>query len=367
MKKELLLLIFFFVAGMSYSQTLNQAANWPNANWTVTGTYTAAGLLSNPTTGAQFKFDDNAVNSGGDNNDIAAESPVINLKPAFDNGEIAVEIQFSISYRIENTETLMVQYYDADASTWVTPNDATAPVNNDTNNDYKSCTMGEDSNAKIVFDVSSFTTNQLQNFRYRFVYNDNDTNGWGFCATSPTITSFKCSTSTNLSVSNLEEYSADLTWSSTNGSDTEWIVEYGIQGFTLGAGTKTQETGLKLITIGNLTPNTSYDFYVQDKCRRSIVSGWAGPFNFTTKVLSIEENSIEGFTLFPNPAKNTLQLDAQEKISEVAVYNILGQQVLLKSPNNKLYNLDISSLNSGLYVLKIKVADKTGSYRLIKE
>ncbi|WP_347174710.1 T9SS type A sorting domain-containing protein [Polaribacter uvawellassae] len=367
MKKKLLSLIFFFVVGMSYSQTLNQPANWPNANWTVTGTFTAAGLLSNPTTGAQFKFDDNAVNSGSDNNDIAAESPVINLKPAFDNGEIAVEIKFNISYRIENTETLMVQYYDADAASWVTPTDATAPVNNDTSNAYKSCTLGEDSNAEIAINISSFTTNQLQNFKYRLVYDDNDTNGWGFCATSPTITSFKCSTSTNLGASNLGEHSADLTWSSTNTSDTEWVVEYGTQGFTLGTGTKTGQTNQKSISIGNLNPNTSYDFYVQDKCKRSIDSDWAGPFNFTTKVLSIEENSIEGFKLFPNPTKNILQLDAQEKIKEIAVYNILGQQVLLKYPDNKLFNLDVSSLNSGLYVLKIKVADKLGSYRLIKE
>jgi hypothetical protein len=367
MVKKLLLLIFLFLVGMSYSQTLNQAANWPNANWTVTGTYTAAGLQANPTSTSQFKFDDNSVNAGADNNDIAAESPIINLKPAFDSGEKAVEIVFQVSYRIEATEILRVQYFDADASSWVTPNEASAPVNNDTGNAYKTCTMGSDSSAEVVIDISSFTTNQLQNFRYRLSYDDNDTNGWGFCVTSPTITSFGCAKSTNLNASNMGQHSADLSWNSTNGSDTEWVVEYGAQGFTLGTGTKTQQTNQKSITIGNLTPNTSYDFYVQDECKRSINSSWAGPFNFSTLVLTIEEKAIDGFKLFPNPAKNILQLDAQDKIDEVTVYNILGQKVLFKEPTGKIYNLDIRSLKAGLYVLKIKVANKLGSYRIVKE
>ena len=66
MKKITLLcaMLLFSIAG--FSQTLNQAASWPNATWTLSGTYDAPSLLSDPTTTANFSYNDDGAGSGGD-------------------------------------------------------------------------------------------------------------------------------------------------------------------------------------------------------------------------------------------------------------------------------------------------------------
>ena len=39
MKKTTLLLIAVFTFSLGYAQVLNENANWPNSNWSLTGTY----------------------------------------------------------------------------------------------------------------------------------------------------------------------------------------------------------------------------------------------------------------------------------------------------------------------------------------
>ena len=58
MKKITLLIVFLLITFVSFSQVLNQPANWPNANWTTSGTFTENGLLNDPTVTDSFAFDD---------------------------------------------------------------------------------------------------------------------------------------------------------------------------------------------------------------------------------------------------------------------------------------------------------------------
>ena len=60
MKKIYFLLFAFLSIGQINSQVLNQNAGWPNAAWTITGSYatTATAFEANPTTTANFAFDD---------------------------------------------------------------------------------------------------------------------------------------------------------------------------------------------------------------------------------------------------------------------------------------------------------------------
>ena len=55
--------------------------------------------------------------------------------------------------------------------------------------------------------------------------------------------------------------------------------------------------------------------------------------------------------VYPNPAENTLYINSKSDISKVAVYNIVGAQV--KQINNVLQNIDVSDLQSGVYMIKL--------------
>ena len=73
--------------------------------------------------------------------------------------------------------------------------------------------------------------------------------------------------------------SATLSWVEM-GDATSWDIEYGNQGFALGSGTMVTAT-TNPFTINNLTPATTYDFYVRANCGGGDESGWRGPVTTT--------------------------------------------------------------------------------------
>ena len=73
------------------------------------------------------------------------------------------------------------------------------------------------------------------------------------------------------------------------------------------------------------------------------------------------------FTYFPNPVKNTLQLNAQSNIQNVSIFNMLGQEVLRTAPNNVNSTVDMSALQTGAYFVKVTINDRTETVRVIKQ
>lgn len=72
--------------------------------------------------------------------------------------------------------------------------------------------------------------------------------------------------------------------------------------------------------------------------------------------------------VFPNPADDRITIDcAEEKGSEVSVYNMLGDLLLQCKLNNHLNDIDISTLPAGMYVMKITGEDFTVLKKLIVE
>jgi len=66
----------------------------------------------------------------------------------------------------------------------------------------------------------------------------------------------------------------------------------------------------------------------------------------------IQENFYD-FKIFPNPAKDILQIDSKRKIKEVSVITELGQTLLKNSITNMPVILNIRSIDNGLYIMKI--------------
>ncbi|SEA17075.1 choice-of-anchor L domain-containing protein [Bizionia paragorgiae] len=89
-----------------------------------------------------------------------------------------------------------------------------------------------------------------------------------------------CASVTQLTSNNLSLTSTEVSWTE-NGTATSWNVEYGIQGFTPGAGTTINSTTNPAVLTG-LTADTHYDFYVQADCGTDGTSIWIGPGSFYT-------------------------------------------------------------------------------------
>jgi len=70
------------------------------------------------------------------------------------------------------------------------------------------------------------------------------------------------------------------------------------------------------------------------------------------EVLSVGDNEITELTLYPNPAKDVVNIVSNNPIDTIEVYDILGKQVRALKNSNKV---DVSNLNSGIYLFRISI------------
>ncbi len=81
--------------------------------------------------------------------------------------------------------------------------------------------------------------------------------------------------------------------------------------------------------------------------------------------LSVEEISTSKTTMYPNPANNVLHFSATEAIEEITIYSVLGQKVKSAAPNATQTTVDVSSLNSGIYIVTTLSNGTATSKRLV--
>jgi subtilisin-like proprotein convertase family protein len=82
--------------------------------------------------------------------------------------------------------------------------------------------------------------------------------------------------------------------------------------------------------------------------------------------LGADDNTIAGFTYYPNPTDGVLNLNSIENIDNVVIYNILGQQVLSQTIEATSAELNVSNLTVGAYIMKVSVNGEIGTYKVIK-
>ncbi|MFD1551632.1 hypothetical protein DNU06_02990 [Putridiphycobacter roseus] len=127
-----------------------------------------------------------------------------------------------------------------------------------------------------------------------------------------------CPTPTGLGVSNITINSADISWN-IDGSTTEWTLEWGAPGFTLGTGTNNTLLSNNAILTG-LSVATEYCYYVKANCGATpdLTSAWAGPYCFTTLAscpspsnLSVANVSFTSATLDWQPGASETSWDVE--------------------------------------------------------
>ena len=86
-----------------------------------------------------------------------------------------------------------------------------------------------------------------------------------------------------------------------------------------------------------------------------------------TETASIDKNNLSNVSLYPSPAQNELTISAENTIQNVTVYNVLGRKVQSFNVNATSKKLDVSSLSTGIYILKYTANNVVGSMKFIKE
>jgi Secretion system C-terminal sorting domain/Right handed beta helix region/Chondroitinase B len=83
-----------------------------------------------------------------------------------------------------------------------------------------------------------------------------------------------------------------------------------------------------------------------------------GAFEYTTVTGILSVNEVKSLQIHPNPAQNYIILEQVAPHVEVALYDVLGRKWLSQKTNDKPLRLDISSLKTGVYWVKIMDKNK---------
>jgi hypothetical protein len=88
--------------------------------------------------------------------------------------------------------------------------------------------------------------------------------------------------------------------------------------------------------------------------------------NGSGSIAGVENLQAVGFNYYPNPIKDKLVMNAMETITDVSLFNMLGQKVKSFKPDKLNAELDLKTLPSGTYFAKIIVNEKMGTIKLVK-
>lgn len=83
-------------------------------------------------------------------------------------------------------------------------------------------------------------------------------------------------------------------------------------------------------------------------------------------ILSTNNFDSQLFSVYPNPVKNVLNIQSNDAVNNVVVYNVLGQNIYSNSPNIVSPTIDMSNFKSGIYFVEVTIGNSTKTVKVVK-
>jgi hypothetical protein len=163
-----------------------------------------------------------------------------------------------------------------------------------------------------------------------------------------------CAVPTGLHATDIENHAITIAWDD-NANVDNWNIQYRVVGSsTLSSATSSTNT----YTITNLNGDTDYEIQVQADCGNGNFSDWSDFITVHTDNVGIEnwlENSI---TLFPNPARDyvDLRVDGDLNVTAMEVYDVYGKlinTVGTAAAMQQPYRINVNGLANGMYFVRV--------------
>jgi hypothetical protein len=82
--------------------------------------------------------------------------------------------------------------------------------------------------------------------------------------------------------------------------------------------------------------------------------------------LGVIDNAIAGFNYYYTPATQNLTLTANNAFTEIAMFNILGQQVISQKLYSTNETVNLASLKTGVYIANVTANGQTATFKIVK-
>lgn len=97
-------------------------------------------------------------------------------------------------------------------------------------------------------------------------------------------------------------------------------------------------------------------------------TGANGEFQVSAYDASLSANSfdIANFNYYPNPVNDILEFSYSTTITEVSIFNLLGQQLIARKVDGSAGQLDMTMLSAGTYIIKVSSATGSSTMKIVK-
>ena len=104
----------------------------------------------------------------------------------------------------------------------------------------------------------------------------------------------------------------------------------------------------------DVTENANTDIRLETTSNKGCVTN-----NWITVTFHVGIDEVENLqvNIYPNPASRFINIESADAISQVVIYNAIGQQVIARTVNANATQLDLSSLAIGTYTMAIRSAN----------
>ena len=169
-----------------------------------------------------------------------------------------------------------------------------------------------------------------------------------------------CPTIDGLGVEWIDTNCVFASWSLGN-TEGPYQVNYAETGMPFESGTYF-ECPNPYASICNLMTNKSYKLRVRSSCSTGMAVEGHGPWSdslvFSHPPIGINDVEQSGIRIHPNPTRDRLTVERPTAVpATIEVFNAKGQKVLSTTTDQAAVTLDVSSLASGSYLLRVTTAE----------
>ncbi len=160
-----------------------------------------------------------------------------------------------------------------------------------------------------------------------------------------------CDVPTGLTANNITKESFDVSWNA-NANVSSWNIRYRV----VGGQWTTATVNTNQYAISGLTAETNYEVQVQADCGNNNLSDWSETLNVTTLVDGINSYLLNSITLYPNPAKDVVNVQCtlnNVQCVSVEVFDVYGKVINTVNVVENPTRINVSNLANGMYFVRV--------------
>lgn len=200
-------------------------------------------------------------------------------------------------------------------------------------------------------------------FKYELI--DDNTGCYSFSTATVNIdiVPIGIANTTNQTINNNDFSNIVLSSSNVSNSNFTWtFTANNISGASNGSGT----TIAQQLSLIDVNANGYVDYTITPINNTAIGNTFSARVNVQS-TLNSETFIIDNFKLSPNPVIDNLNIESDNQIRNIRIYNQLGQIIFSNEINDNKRTLDLSNLSSGIYTIFIETNARTLNKKIIKQ